>query len=128
MRAGAASAALALGLAAAACRPAPEAALEVPVPAGATERAVALYELRCAACHGVGGRGDGPRAAGFTVEPPDFTDAAWRAATSDAHAEAVVLRGSAAAGLSNACPKNVDLQGRPELVAELLQLLRSFPE
>ncbi len=36
-----------------------------------------LYRENCAACHGVGGAGDGPDAAALKHRPPDFTDAAF---------------------------------------------------
>ncbi|ULA58583.1 MAG: Cytochrome c domain-containing protein [Nitrospira sp.] len=32
----------------------------------------AVYERHCLACHGAGGRGDGPDAAGLTVPPANF--------------------------------------------------------
>lgn len=35
----------------------------------------ALYQQRCAGCHGAGGRGDGPTAVGMKPPPIDFTDA-----------------------------------------------------
>lgn len=38
-----------------------------------------LYERFCSACHGVGGRGDGPVAASLKVEVPDLTLIARRA-------------------------------------------------
>jgi putative copper export protein/mono/diheme cytochrome c family protein len=36
-------------------------------------RGQALYREHCASCHGVGGAGDGPAAAGITPRPPDLT-------------------------------------------------------
>jgi len=39
-------------------------------------RAAALYEASCAACHGAGGYGDGPAAAGLEPAPTDFNDRA----------------------------------------------------
>lgn len=33
----------------------------------------ALFEENCTVCHGPGGRGDGPAAAGLTPAPPDLT-------------------------------------------------------
>lgn len=43
-------------------------AAETPVPSGAM-----LFAQNCAACHGAGGAGDGPMAAGLSVPPPDLT-------------------------------------------------------
>lgn len=37
-----------------------------------------LFRTWCAACHGPGGRGDGPLAAQLSLPPPDFTRDAWR--------------------------------------------------
>lgn len=39
-------------------------------------RGAALYEMHCAACHGPGGAGDGPRAAGLQPPPIAFSDPA----------------------------------------------------
>jgi mono/diheme cytochrome c family protein len=38
-----------------------------------------IYSLNCASCHGDGGGGDGPDAAGLPVVPTDFTDLAFMA-------------------------------------------------
>ncbi|MBI1864786.1 MAG: cytochrome c [Nitrospirae bacterium] len=38
-------------------------------------KAKELYAKSCAVCHGEGGKGDGPAAAGLPVKPADFTDA-----------------------------------------------------
>ncbi len=40
----------------------------------ATGAGQAVYETRCAPCHGVEGRGDGPAAAGVTPRPRNFRD------------------------------------------------------
>jgi high-affinity iron transporter len=40
------------------------------------QRAAALYQARCASCHGAQGRGDGPLAKGLDPAPSDFHDAA----------------------------------------------------
>jgi mono/diheme cytochrome c family protein len=38
------------------------------------ERGRAVYELECAACHGISGRGDGPRAGEFNPPPANWTN------------------------------------------------------
>lgn len=40
---------------------------------GAVERGAPLYAANCMTCHGVGGRGDGPSAAGLNPAPTDLT-------------------------------------------------------
>lgn len=37
-------------------------------------RGAAIYTAQCLACHGVGGKGDGPAAVNMTVPPANFTD------------------------------------------------------
>lgn len=39
-----------------------------------TARGAALYQERCASCHGASGRGNGPAASGLDPAPVDFTD------------------------------------------------------
>jgi mono/diheme cytochrome c family protein len=51
-----------------------EPASQFPTPAGP-----AIYQERCASCHGVNGKGDGPVAAALKVSPPDLTTIARRA-------------------------------------------------
>ena len=41
----------------------------------ATAAGKALYGKRCAGCHGAGGKGDGPHAAGMDPKPANLTDA-----------------------------------------------------
>jgi putative copper export protein/mono/diheme cytochrome c family protein len=43
--------------------------------ASSIERGAKLYAANCVACHGAGGRGDGPLAAGLPVAPADLTAA-----------------------------------------------------
>lgn len=57
---------------AAAARPAPAA-----VPPAILDRGRTLYKANCAACHGDGGRGDGPAAGALKPPPRDHTDRAY---------------------------------------------------
>jgi mono/diheme cytochrome c family protein len=57
-------------------------------PAGFTAASIAhgraLYQQNCVACHGAGGRGDGPLAASLAVLPPDLAGPLlWRRADGD---------------------------------------------
>ena len=45
----------------------------VPYAAASIARGQELYRTHCASCHGVGGRGDGPAAAGLLPRPADLT-------------------------------------------------------
>jgi mono/diheme cytochrome c family protein len=42
-----------------------------------------LFAKNCKACHGTEGKGDGPRAAGLTTHPGDFSNAEWQKNTKD---------------------------------------------
>jgi copper resistance protein D len=44
-----------------------------PYATASVEHGARLYAENCALCHGVGGKGDGPAAAGLTVRPADLT-------------------------------------------------------
>lgn len=42
----------------------------------------AVFMTNCTACHGVGGEGNGPAAAGLSPSPPNFTDPGfWKGKT-----------------------------------------------
>jgi len=59
--------------------PAPEKAKKLNNPVPATEASLAaakaIYLEKCAHCHGVEGKGDGPESLLYDVKPADFTDA-----------------------------------------------------
>lgn len=42
-----------------------------------------IYQMQCAACHGVGGRGDGPTRNFVPMNPPDLSDAEFAAGRTD---------------------------------------------
>jgi cytochrome c oxidase cbb3-type subunit II len=50
--------------------------------AAARTNGAALYRQNCALCHGLQGDGQGARLSSFARAPRDFTNAAWRRATS----------------------------------------------
>jgi mono/diheme cytochrome c family protein len=63
-----------------------------------------LYVTHCAVCHGDGGRGDGPSAAGFASKPSDLTDGRLMNGLPDAFIVNIILRGGPAEGLSPGMP------------------------
>ncbi len=42
-----------------------------------------LYAKNCKSCHGTNGKGDGPRAAGLTTHPGDFSNVTWQKNNTD---------------------------------------------
>ena len=86
----------------------------------------ALYELRCAHCHGPQGRGDGPSAAQLTPRPRDLSDRSWQARVDDAYLRRVITQGGFGVGLSQAMPGSPDLVAHPEQVDALVQVVRGL--
>ena len=67
---------------------------------GDATNGAAKYALLCASCHGAGGAGDGPVAAGLNPPPTNHTDDAYMASLSDDHLFKVVKEGGGAVGKS----------------------------
>ena len=63
-----------------------------------------LFDRQCATCHGAGGRGDGPSAAGFATKPADLTDGRLMNPLPDEFLVSVIRRGGAAEGLAPTMP------------------------
>ena len=55
------------------------------------------YDLYCASCHGTGGDGQGPAAAGLNPKPAKHTDGAYMNALGNDHMFRVIDEGGAAA-------------------------------
>ncbi len=93
-------------------------------PEAARAEARRVWTDRCAVCHGVGGRGDGPGAKLLPVKPRDFVDEAWQASVDDAHIAKVIVDGGRSVGLDTNMAANPDLQSKPEVVDALVELVR----
>lgn len=89
-------------------------------------QAQALWQARCATCHGVTGRGDGPTGRSLDPRPRDFQDAAWQARVDDARLRRVIVEGGAALGLSAEMAANADLADRPAMVGALVEIVRGL--
>jgi mono/diheme cytochrome c family protein len=78
---------------------APAAAPAKPVAADAAAGR-ALYQLYCASCHGTGGAGDGPVAAGLDPKPARHDDGTYMNALSNEQLFQVIQDGGASVGKS----------------------------
>jgi mono/diheme cytochrome c family protein len=94
------------------------------VSAEAQAQAATIFSERCAKCHGLRGKGDGPLAHTLKPRPRDFTDTTWHLAVSDRVLDKIIQQGGAAVGKSAAMPANPDLGDKPEIVIALRQHLR----
>ena len=104
-----------------------------PAPAPAAEPAVDpvaaakdIYENRCTVCHGATGKGDGDGSAALDPKPRDFTLAEWQASVTDEHLQKIIVYGGTAVGKAPTMPANPDLDAKPEVVAELVKLIRGL--
>ncbi len=114
-------------------KPAAPAPASAPAPAAAVKSSEAIsaeakqtFETRCYTCHGMKGMGDGPGSAGLTPKPRDFTDPTWQASVTDDHIDKIIRYGGSAVGRSPMMPGNPDLIAKPEVVAALVQYVRSL--
>jgi cytochrome c553 len=80
----------------------------------------------CVVCHGKDGRGDGPGAAALNPKPRDYTDAKWQASVTDQQIADTIIKGGAAVGKSATMPPHPELKTKPQVVAELVKIIRNF--
>lgn len=85
-----------------------------------------IYQERCSACHGAGGRGDGPGSATLTPKPRNYTDTGWQASVTDEQIRKTIVMGGAAVGKSPMMPASPDLDSKPEVVEGLVKIVRKF--
>jgi mono/diheme cytochrome c family protein len=85
-----------------------------------------IFDRKCSVCHGASGHGDGPGSAALNPKPQSFSDAAWQSKVTDDEIGRAILGGGLAVGRTAAMPPNPDLQSKPEVVRELVNLLRAF--
>lgn len=90
------------------------------------EEARTTFNTVCAACHGASGHGDGAAAAALNPKPRNYTDQAWQASVTDEQITKTIVEGGAAVGKSPTMPANPQLKDKPEVVAELVRMIRAF--
>ncbi len=85
-----------------------------------------VFTQRCATCHGMDGRGTGPAAVALNPKPRNYGDKAWQGTVTDDQIKSTIVGGGPAVGKSALMPPNPDLAGKPEVVAGLVSIVRSF--
>jgi mono/diheme cytochrome c family protein len=113
--------------------PAPAATAEVEAPEApvvVTPEAEArhIFDTRCVVCHGSVGKGDGPGGAALNPKPRAFADATWQKSVDDSHIAKIIVEGGPAVKLSAGMAANPDLADKPEVVAELVKIVRKFAQ
>jgi mono/diheme cytochrome c family protein len=81
-----------------------------PAEAADVEAGKALYEQRCAPCHGADGKANTPTAKALQPPPRDHTDGAYMNKLSDSHLFRVIKEGGPAVGKSPIMPPQFDLK------------------
>ncbi|WP_224362384.1 urate hydroxylase PuuD [Hyalangium versicolor] len=104
----------------------PTVAAPAKVYASPAEEARAVFTQRCVPCHGPEGRGNGPSSAALNPKPRNYHDVEWQKSVTDEGIAKTILGGGMAVGKSDIMPANPDLEQKPEVVSELVKLLRSF--
>lgn len=89
------------------------------------ERGEAIYAANCVACHGEGGRGDGPASGVLKPPPRDHTDKIYMSTLTDEDLKKVIVMGGAIKGRP-LMPSHPQLRGS-ELDA-LVAYVRSLSE
>jgi mono/diheme cytochrome c family protein len=94
--------------------------------AGEPSQGQQLFGMMCATCHGMDGTGNGPGAAGLNPRPRNYTDAAWQASITDEQIKETILKGGGGVGKSPAMPGQPQLSEHPEVLDELVAIIRGF--
>jgi len=104
-----------------------------PTPAPAAEQAAdpvaeaqQIFKDRCTVCHGATGKGDGDGSAALDPKPRDFTSVEWQGSVDDEHLKKIIVYGGAGVGKAPTMPANPDLDAKPEVVAELVKVIRGL--
>lgn len=85
-----------------------------------------IWDNRCAACHAMDGAGNGEAVPGLRAKPSDLRNPVWQDSIDDKKIALVILEGGPAIGLSHVMSPNPDLKGEPEVVSELVKIVRSL--
>lgn len=106
--------------------PAAEEEAAAPANPEAVAAARQRFDTLCASCHGADGTGNTPTAAALDPKPRNYTSTEWQESTTDAQISEIIVKGGAAVGKSMLMPANPDLADKPEVVAELVKIIRGF--
>ena len=88
------------------------------------EAGKALYEQRCAPCHGPDGKANTPTAQALQPPPRDHTDGAYMNALTDSHLFRVIKEGGPAVGKSPIMPPQLDL--KDDQLNDIVAFLRTL--
>jgi cytochrome c553 len=90
------------------------------------EEAKQMFDTVCAACHGTSGKGDGPAAANLNPKPRDYSSGEWQQSVTDEEIATIIVKGGQGVGKSPLMPPQPQLTNKPEVVDEMVKLIRAF--
>lgn len=94
-----------------------------PTPA---QQARLLFDNVCATCHGKDGTGNGPAAESLNPKPRNYSDAAWQTSVTDDEIKKIIVEGGQAVGKSGMMPAQAQLKDQPQVLDELVKIIRGF--
>lgn len=89
------------------------------------ESPASLFGDLCSVCHGAGGKGDGPSAAGLHPKPADFTNCKTMAGESDQTIFKIIKEGGQSVGRSTVMPSWRDSLSDDQ-IQSLVKYIRDF--
>jgi len=92
----------------------------------AAATAKSTFASKCVVCHGSVGLGDGPGAAALNPKPRAFGDGTWQTSVTDEQISNAIIMGGAAVGKSPNMPANPELSDKPDVVKQLVSIVRGF--
>jgi cytochrome c551/c552 len=90
------------------------------------QQAKLLFDNVCSTCHGLDGTGNGPASESLNPKPRNYTDAAWQSTVTDDELKKIILEGGQAVGKSGMMPGQPQLKDQPQVLDELVKIIRSF--
>ena len=106
----------------------PPATQDKPATSAAAQEARTTFDTLCSTCHGTSGKGDGVAAASLDPKPRNYTDKAWQASITDDQIRKIIVEGGPAVGKSPLMPPNPQFKDKPEVVDELVKIVRGFAQ
>lgn len=94
-------------------------------PSLAAEKARKMFAELCSLCHGTGGKGDGPSAAGLNPRPADFTNCQVMEAQSEETLFTIIKRGGQSLRRSTVMPAWGEALSDGQ-IQELVAVVRGF--
>jgi hypothetical protein len=85
-----------------------------------------VFRDRCASCHGLNGKGDGPTSGILNPKPRDYGREDWQKSVTDDDIRKVIIGGGPAVHKSPLMPPSPDLANNKQTMDGLVAIIRGF--